>query len=1040
MIQKLITRPILCSVIAILIVLMGYLSIENLPIAQYPNITPPIVNISAQYPGADADVAQKSVAIPLEEAVNGVEDMLYLQSTCGNDGSVSINVFFRVGTDPSMAQVNVQNKIQSAMALLPSTVTDQGVTVRKQSTGFLLMYTLKSDSSRFANQFLANYANLNIVPILQRVNGVGNVIVFGGDQYAMRIWLNPVAMAGYGISMSDVQSAIAAQNQNAAAGQIGMSPSVPGQELSIVLRFNGRLVDKDQFDNIVVKSNDDGSLITIKDIGRSELGMRTYSSSTKINGENAPVIAVMQSPGSNAISVRKACDEAMSDASKLFPEGIEYGVSLDTTKFISISIEEVIYTLLLTFVLVFIVVYLFVQRVRASVIPALAVPISLIGAFLFFDLLGFSINLITLLSLVLAIGLVVDDTIVVIDAVQQHIDDFKMSPEEATKAAMKQLTGVLPVITFVLVAVYIPVATIGGTAGALYSQFAVVLSASLALSLLVSLSLSPSLCALMLRPSKLNTGEAGKFFHLFNVGYEKWHKLFIHIVEVFNKRKYRLWIFILATTILAIWLMRVVPTGFIPNEDQGYFIVSVQAPQGTAMDRTSQIVARVDSIVRTNTNVEKVLSITGFSMMDNIQSPNAASLFVKLKPWSERKSEKNSVFTIVRETQGELGVVKDAICMAINPPAIMGMGSSGGVMMFVQAQSSSDYGKLDEETKAFVSSLAKTNKASSIYTTFNMNNPQYLLELDSAKINKLGVSYDELYMTMQALFGSLYINQFNEYGKAYNVIVQALPEFRSNIDNLQTVYVPNRQGAMVPISSLVEIKPVEGPNYLMRFNLMSAVELNIAPDKDVSSGSLLAAVNTSAEESLSPGYTYQYAGEAFQEIEVSKELASMFLLSFVVVYLLLAALYESWLLPIPVLLSLPFSAFGAFGLLYVTGGENDLFAQIGLIMLIGLAAKNAILIVEYAEKAYAEGADVVHAALEAARLRFRPILMTSFAFILGVLPLVFASGAGANSRHSIGVTVCGGMLITTLLGLLVVPSTYIIFKKLGNRKNRRKES
>ncbi|MEI6682576.1 MAG: multidrug efflux RND transporter permease subunit [Bacteroidota bacterium] len=1037
MLQSFITRPILAAVIAILIALVGVLSMMVLPISQYPDVVPPTIQLTAYYPGANAEDVQKTVAVPLEEQINGVDGMTYMTSQCANDGSCNITVYFAVGTDADMATVNVQNRAQRAMNVLPAEVIQGGVIVQKKSPSILLLYSLISTDTAYDTKFLANYLQINIVSVLKRIPGVGDVSMFGGDDYAMRIWLNPERMAGLGVTAQDVQSAIKEQNLQAAAGQLGKSPAADGQELSIMLRVQGRLVDEGQFSNIIIKANSDGSMVRMKDIARIEMGMKSYDALGRFNGKAAPAISIYQSPGSNAVNVREQCDATMKELAKEFPTGITYKKGLDTVEFVEASIEEVLMTLVEAFVLVFIVVFIFLQDWRATLIPAITVPISLVGALATFAMFGFSINLLTLFALVLAIGIVVDDAIVVLEAVQEKIDAEGLSPLEATKHTMKDITGAIMTITLVLCAVFIPVAFLGGTTGVMYKQFALTLISSILISALLALTLSPPLCVMLLKPKKEKTGLIGKFFRGFDRGFDKTTHHYIRIVESFTHHISRPVMFLGIITILMLVVMKFLPSGFIPSEDQGYFFVNVSCPKAYSLQKTDEVMKQIEQILSKEEAVESYTTIPGFSILDNSVSTTNGMAFVKLKPWKERKADSLHVTAVISKIQAKFNRLPGGICMAFNAPAISGLGKTGGLEMQLEDKTGAGLTKMAGVAGAFYTEASKRKEIASSFTSFRNDVPQFILNVDKEKAKKMGVPINSIYTSLQSLFGSVYVNDFNKFGKSYRVIIQADAIYRANKEDISKVYVRSNTNQMVPLGTLVSIESTQGPDVVKRFNLYSSADFTISPAPGYSTGQAIEAVKEVAAKSLPFGFGYEYSGMTKEELTSGGQAPFIFALCFIFVYFLLAAKYESWLMPIPILLALPFGIFGAFGLQWARGLQNNIYAQIGLIMLIGLIAKNAILIVEFAKQKYDSGVPLFEAARDGAKLRFRPILMTSFAFILGVVPLVTATGAGSASRNALGTSVFGGMLLATICGVLVVPSLYVLFQKIEDKLKKK---
>ena len=787
MLQSFITRPILSSVIAIMITMVGILSLMTLPISQYPDVVPPTIQVTAYYPGANAEDVQKTVAIPLEEQINGVDNMTYMTSQCANDGSCNITVYFEVGTNPDMATVNVQNRTQRATNVLPAEVIQGGVTVMKKSPSILLLYALVSNDTAYDTKFLSNYLNINVVNVLKRVNGVGDVNLFGGDDYAMRIWLNPERMAGLEVSVQDVQAAIKDQNVQAAAGMIGKSPAAPGQEMSIMLRVQGRLASEEEFGNIIVKAKPDGSLVRMKDIARIELGLKSYDANGRFNGKTAPVIAVYQSPGSNAVAVRKACDATMDELAKEFPLGITYQKGLDTVEFVTASIEEVLKTLLEAFILVFIVVFIFLQDWRATLIPAITVPVSLIGALAAFTFLGFSINMLTLFALVLAIGIVVDDAIVVLEAVQEKIDSEGLTPLEATKHTMKEITGAILTITMVLCAVFIPVSFLGGTTGVMYKQFALTLISSILISAVLALTLTPPLCVILLKKKKEKKGLLGKFFRSFDKGFNKTTNGYIRIVENFTHHLSRPIMFLGIIIVLVVFIMKFLPSGFLPAEDQGYFFININTPKAYSLQKTDAVSRQVEAMLEKLPGVESYTMIPGYSILDNTVSTTNGMCFVKLKPWKERASADLHVEMLINRLQEEMSKIPGGICMAFNAPAISGLGKTGGLELQLEDRSGAGLDKMSKVVLGFYQAISQRKELSNTFSPFRNDIPQYKLTVDKEKAKTMDVPVNSIYSTLQSLFGSYYVNDFNKFGKSYRVIIQADAKYRANKEDIKKV-------------------------------------------------------------------------------------------------------------------------------------------------------------------------------------------------------------------------------------------------------------
>jgi len=1039
MVRFFIDHPVFASVVSIVITLAGALCLLGLPIAQYPDIVPPTVQVSASYPGASAAVVEESVATPIEQQVNGAEQMMYMQSVSANDGSMVLTVTFEVGRDLDMATVDVQNRVSLASPQLPDDVTRQGLTVKKQSPNMLVCANLIADEgSGYDALFLSNYATINLADALARIPGVGNVQVYGAGDYGMRIWLDPDKLARLGLTVADVIGAVQEQNLQAPAGQIGVPPAPRGQEFQLTIQTKGRLAEPEEFGGIIVRAGADGSLTRIRDVARVELGSEAYTSFSRLSGKDTASIIVYQLPGANALDVVNRVKAAMDEFAKGFPKGIRHQISYDTTLFVTESIDEVVQTLFEAMLLVFIVVLVFLQNFRAVAIPMLAVPVSLIGAFAAFELLGFSINTLTLFGLVLAIGLVVDDAIVVVEAVQHRIDSEKLEPREATRKAMQEVTAPVIATSVVLIAVFVPVAFQGGVAGRLYQQFALTLSVSVALSTVVALTLSPAMCALMLRPVREARGPLGWFFARFN-------RLFDAVTvryEAAVRRAIRRWVLafaVLAVVFGAAWqLMRVLPTGFVPDEDQGYFIVAVQLPEAASMERNDIMMRKVEAIMAKEPAVKDVLVLGGLNLLTSTSSSYASACFVILRPWEERRAPGMDVASVLGRVQQQLLTLPDGLAMAFNPPSIQGLSTTGGFEYQLQQRGGGSVDELAQAAEVFMADAERDPAVTRLFTTFSDNVPQVWLDLDRDKAKTLGAPVDQVFRTLQTYLGGYYANDFNRFGRTYKVMLQAAPEFRQRVEDIGRFYVRSGAGDMVPLSTLASARSITGPEYIKHFNLYRTVTVNGDTPPGFSSGDSLRAMEEVSARSLPPGYGFEWSGMSLQEKRSGGESGQVFLLALVMVFLCLAALYESWAIPFAVLLAVPLGVFGAMAGQYLRGLTNDVYAQIGLVMLIGLAAKNAILIVEFAKMKHEEGMPIADAALMAARLRFRPILMTSFAFILGVIPLVTSTGAGAGARHALGTSVFAGMIAATCFGVLAVPVLYTVIGGLAARLGGKK--
>jgi len=1025
MVKFFIERPIFASVVAIIILLVGSLSIFALPIAQYPEIAPPSVSVRATYTGADAETVMESVATPIEEQVNGAQDMLYMSSISSNDGSMALTVTFELGRDLELATVDVQNRVNLATAQLPQEVRATGVSVMKQSPDIVLIINLTSDKPEYDSLFLNNYAKINLYDALRRIQGVGNVSLFGDKDYGMRIWLDPDKLAAYGLTVTDVVGAVQEQNVQAPAGQIGMPPAPKGQQFQMSLRVKGRLADTEEFGNIILKGNDDGSFVRIRDVARVELGARNYYTFSRLNGQDTASLLIYQLPGANALNVAADIRSTMDELSQFFPEGIAYEIPYDTTLFVESSIDEVLQTLIEALVLVFLVVFIFLQNWRTTIIPMVCVPVSLIGTFALFPMLDFSINTLTLFGLVLAIGIVVDDAIVVVEATQRIIDEEGLSSKDATKKAMAEVTGPVIASTLVLVAVFIPVAFMGGITGQLYKQFALTLSVSVVISSINALTLSPALSALLLRPYTPIRGPLGWFFDKFNVVFDWITARYNSAVAFMVKRA------ILGILVVAIFIggasgfFKILPKGFVPNEDQGYFIVNCMLPEAASLERSDEMVKQVEAYLKDAPGVRSWVTLGGFSLLTGAYSSYNSALFVILDDWSERTTPELSLAGIMKNAQQAFGGIQEGIVMAFDPPPIRGLSSTGGLQFELQDRSGGSINDLAAVAQAYIDEANKLPEIAATFTTFSANVPQFQVEIDRDKVKKLGVPLNEVFQTMQTYLGGYYINDFNKYGRTYRVQAQAESNYRTQLDDLNRFYMRSSEGQMVPLTTLSKANRIAGPEYVQRYNIFRTVEITVNPTPGVSSGQAMAALEALAVKTLPAGYGYDWTGIAYQEKAAGGQTGLIFALAIVMVFLVLAAQYESWATPFAVILCVPLGIFGAMASQWMRGLDNNVYAQIGLVMLIGLAAKNAILIVEFAkEKHDKEGMSIIDAAKEAAHLRFRPILMTSFAFILGVIPLVTAAGAGSASRHALGTSVFGGMIAATILGVLVVPSLY----------------
>ena len=1035
-----IERPVLSNVIAILMILIGAVALLSLAVAQYPDVVPPTVQVTTRYPGASARTVMDTVALPIEQQVNGVEDMLYMQSYSGADGSYTLTVTFRIGVDLNFAQVLVQNRVSSALSQLPQAVQDQGVTVQKRSTSVLLFVTLTSPDDRYDSLFLSNYATINIRDELARLPGVGNVTVFGAGQYSMRIWLDPDKLQARALMPQDVIQAIQQQNQQVAAGQIGSPPTPPGQAFQYTLNVNGRLDDRRQFEDIIVKTGNNGEVIRVRDVGRVELGAQTYSQVFSLNKQPATGIGVFQSPGANALQVEQAVEKKMAELARSFPQGIKYETPFDTTTFVSASIREVYTTLIEAGLLVLVVILLFLQDWRAMLVPATTVPVTIIGAFAAMAALGFTINLSTLFAIVLAIGIVVDDAIVVVEGAAHNIEQG-MNGHDAAIRAMDVLFGPIVGITLVLVSVFLPASFMAGLTGRIYAQFALVIAATALLSAINAVTLKPTQCALWLRPA-VPLERRNWFYRGFNRIYLRLENAYSRLIgSIARHAGVSVMIALILIGIGGFGLARV-PTGFLPIEDQGYLIAAVQLPDGAALDRTQQVLDRVVDIVASTPGVQQVVTIAGISALDNSASlANAGVGYVILKDWSSRGAGQD-LRSLVFGLNDKLAAIAEARVLVLPPPPIQGIGNAAGFTMQVELRDgNNDFTKLQAVTGAMVANAQSQSALQRIQSPFRANVPQFNVEIDRVKTQTLHVTTDEVFSTLSTYLGSSYVNQFNKFGRVFQVYAQADSQFRLTGRDIANMMVRNQNGDMIPIGTVANVTPSVGPSLISLYNLYPSSTIVGLPAQGYSSGQALQLMEQIADKTLPRDTGYEWTAMSYQEKAVSNEIYFTFGLAMLLVYLVLAGQYESWYSPVSVMLAVPLSLLGPMLVLTVLKIDNNLYVQIGLILLIALSAKNAILIVEVARELHGrDGRSVVDAAIEAARARFRPILMTSFAFILGVVPLVLATGAGASARKSIGITVFSGMLASTCLAVLFVPAFFVVTQRfedwLAERKRK----
>ncbi|WP_105175280.1 MULTISPECIES: efflux RND transporter permease subunit [Pseudoalteromonas] len=1023
-----ISRPKFALVISIVITIAGLISMALLPVNMYPQITPPQVQISASYPGASAQIVEESVIRPIEEQVNGVEDMMYIESTSSNNGTASITVYFKVGTDTDIAQVNVQNRVALAEAGLPEEVKRQGVSVKKKSSSMLLGINLYSNQENIDAIFLSNYATNYLTEPLGRINGVASAEVMGEQTYSMRLWLRPDRMASLGLTVSEVQAALQEQNTIVAAGKLGAAPSAPSQQFEYSIQAKGRLKTPEEFGQTIIRSSKDGNFVRLNDIARIELGAASYSTTAKLNQQDTAFLVIYQLTEANATQVANDVKARMAELAKQLPDGVEYSIPYDTTEFINRSIDEVVVTLVQAVGLVILVVFLFLQNWRATLIPTVAIPVSLVGTFAFMMMMDYSINLITLFGLVLAIGIVVDDAIIVIENVERILKEEKLPIKEAVTKAMEQVSGPIVATTLVLLAVFVPVGFMPGITGELYKQFSVTISFAVLISSLNALTLSPALCALLLSEKAM---KPIKWLAPFENIITRSTKGYSKVINFILKRSARMALFALVIFAAAGWLVKTVPTGFVPAEDQGFLFVDVQLPDAAASGRTQEVMHKLGDIVKNEPAATDFIAVSGFSLLGGAGSNNALGIVV-LKDWEERTSPELGLRAVLTRLMGQFWAMPDAQIMAFNPPAIPGLGNSAGFEFRLQDSEGREPAELAQVLNGLIYEANQRPELSNVYSTFRANVPQYFLEIDRNKAKAQGVALSDIFLTLQAQLGSLYINDFNQFSRTYRVIMQAESRFRQNPADLQYYYVRNDEGAMVPLTTLAKLEPILGPTSLTHFNLYRSASISGQPAAGYASGDAIKAMQELAEQ-LPTGYVYEWAGQSKQEIEAGNMAPILFGLAVVFVYLFLVAQYESWTIPFSVIAAVPLALFGAMLALYVIGMENNIYAQVGLVLLIGLSTKTAILIVEFAMEERAAGKGIFEAALNAAKLRFRAVLMTALSFVLGVLPLVFASGAGAGSRISLGITVLFGMLAATIFGTLLVPLFYTLVQSMREK-------
>ncbi len=1027
-----IDRPIFATVISLVICIGGAAAMFNLPIAQYPDITPVQIQVTATYPGADAQTVAQNLGSPIEQQVNGADNMIYMQSTSSSTGNYTLNVYFDQGTDPQLAQVDVQNRVQWAMPQLPSAVTAQGVIVKKTTSSFMLVIALYSPDDRYDSDYIANYSNIYVLDTIKRINGANQASIFGVPDYAMRIWLRPDRMAQLGITATDVANAVREQNEQFAVGRIGQSPTPEPIPQTFPVTTPGLLTEPKEFENIILRAEEEGAAITrIKNVGRADLGRKDYSIRSKYQGKDATLIVVYQQPGANALAVAEEVYGTLETLSKSFPDGLTYEVALDATKFVNASIDAVIHTFFEAVVLVVLVVFIFLHSFRLTIIPTLAVPVSILGAMVGMLMFDFSLNMLTLFGMILAIGIVVDDAIVVIENTERNMTQFGLGPKEAAKRAMTEVTGPVIAIVLVLTAVFVPVAFLGGMTGQLYKQFAVTVAISVVFSGVVALTLSPALAAILIKP---HHGEKAGWIRWFEGMLERFTNLYMAGTEWVMRRVALAFAFFAGVIVLSVWLFSIWPSAFVPQEDQGYLFVPYFLPDAASLDRTEVVGKRAADFMMQHPAVENVTQVDGYSLIDSQNKTNRGLLFVSLKDFEEREGEELSALAVIKDAMKNYAGILEGRVLPLNPPSIPGLGVTSGFELWVQQKGGGDYAQLADYVQKIVAKARGIPELARVSATVSAENRQLSADLDREKAELLGVPVSDVYDTLQTLFGSLFVNQFPKNSRLWQVILQAEPEYRTSPKDIDQIYVRNHGGHMVPLSALVNTSWETGPDLVTRFNNYPAAKITGGAAPGISSGQALEIIEKVAKEILPAEYGYEWAGEAREQKLAGGTSAIAFSFGIVFVFLILAAQYESWTLPFGVIMAVPFALLGALVAIALRGIPNDVYFQIGLLTLIALAAKNAILIVEFAVELHHEGRSLYEAAVEAARLRFRPIVMTSLAFILGVVPLAIATGASANSRHSIGTGVIGGMLGATVVAIFFIPMFYLVLEKIGKKE------
>jgi multidrug efflux pump len=1037
-----IERPIFATVISIIICLAGAVALTALPIEQYPSITPVQVTVSAIYPGADSQTLADSVAAPIEAQINGVDNMIYMSSTSSSTGQLTLTVYFSLNTDPDIAQVQVQNRVNLALPQLPDAVKQQGVSVQKKASSFMMLIAIFSKGERYSSDYIANYANVYVLDALKRVPGAGQAQIMGVPDQAMRIWMNPDRMAALGITTSDIQQAVAKQNALYGAGQVGQKPTSGPVQMTFPVVTQGPFTDPSQYENIILRANQDGSAIVhLKDVAHAEVGLKQYIIDSKLNGTPATFIAVYQQPGANGLDVSAAVRKTLKEMKSRFPSGIDYVISLDTNDFVKLSIDEVKTTLVEAILLVILVVFLFLQSFRTTIICVAAIIVALVSTFTGMLALGFSINLLTLFGLVLAIGMVVDDAIVVVENVERNMAQYHLAPKEATIKAMNEISSSLVAVVLVMASVFIPAAFLPGTTGQLYKQFAITIVISVAVSGFVALTLTPAMCGILLKHSAPPTRG---FFAWFNRQVDAITRGFGHAVTFVIKRMLVAFAILAVLVWMIVHLFEVLPTSFVPNEDQGYVMTAIIMPDAASLDRTQDVAKRVDDIFSKLPGVENRTQLTGYSLLDSGFKTNAGTFFVTLKPFEERyasikKAKAENARAVLMGLYGRTAAIRQGLVIPIPPPAIPGIGTTGGFEFWVQDTGAGNPARLGELTRQFLAEASARPELTGLNSTFRSTSRKLFVDVDREKANLLGVPVQDVYSAIQAQFGSLTVSQFNEFSRVWNVILQSDPKFRQDPEDLTRLYTRSSQGSMVPLSAVVKTRWVSGPDLVTHFNGFPAAKINGSAAPGYSSGQAITAMEEVANKTLPQGYTYSWSGLAFEEKKTGGTSSIAFVFGLIIVFLVLSAQYESWTLPGTVLMAVPFGVLGALTANWLRGLENDVYFQIGLLVLIGLGAKNAILRVSFAVELRKQGKSIMEATIEAGEQRLRPIIMTSMAFAFGVLPLAIAMGAGANARHSIGTGIIGGMIGETTLAMLYVPLLFYLFDRMSERFKSKKE-